>query len=61
MKTFGKFPLFILWVLVCGCPNQKPAADPPPERTEAEETNPRAELEAACFDGDPAACDELGH
>ena len=61
MKTYGKFSLFIFWVLVCGCPKQPPAADPPPERAEAEELNPRADLEAACYDGDPEACDELGH
>ncbi len=61
MKTHRKFSLFILWVLVCGCPKQTPPADPPTERTQAEETDPKADLEAACFDGDPAACDELGH
>ena len=65
MKTHRKFSLFILWVLVCGCPKHAPPADPPAdppaERTEARETNPKADLEAACFDGDPAACDELGH
>jgi len=61
MKTYGKFSLFIFWVLVCGCPKQSPAADPPPERTEAEEIDPRAELESACYDSDPEACDELGH
>jgi len=61
MKTLGKFPLFILWVLVCGCPNQKPAADPPSEPVEAQENDSRADLETACFEGDQAACDELGH
>jgi len=59
MKTHGKFSLFIFWVLVCGCPKEAPAVDPSPEGTEAED--PRAELEAACYDGDPEACDELGH
>jgi hypothetical protein len=61
MKTHGKFSLFILWVLVCGCPKQAAPADPPPPSTEAEESNPQADLEVACYDGDPQACDELGH
>jgi hypothetical protein len=61
MKTHGKFSLFILWVLVCGCPKQPPPADPPSELIEAEEIDPKAELEADCYDGDQAACDELGH
>jgi hypothetical protein len=64
MKTNGKFPLFMLCVLVCGCPKQPPAADPPSQRKEAvetEEPSPDAELERECFDGDPAACDQLGH
>jgi hypothetical protein len=61
MKTHRKFSLFILWVLVCGCPKQTPTVDPPPASTETEETDHRAELEAACFDGDPEACDDLGH
>ena len=61
MKTHRKLSLFILWVLVCGCPKEAPQVDPQPEATEAEEIDPRAELEAACYDGDPEACDELGH
>ncbi len=61
METHGKFSLFILCVLVCGCPKHTPTADPPSERVEVEETNPEADLETACFEGDPAACDELGH
>ena len=60
MKTHRKFSLFILWVLVCGCPKHSPV-DPELERTEAEEIDPQAELESACYDGDPEACDELGH
>jgi len=60
MKTHGKFSLFILWVLVCGCPKHSPV-DPELERTEAEEIDPQAELESACYDGDPEACDKLGH
>ncbi len=61
MKTHGKFSIFILWVLVCGCPKQSPTLDPPSESIEAEGIDPRAELEADCYDGDQAACDELGH
>jgi len=61
MKTHRKFSLFIFWVLVCGCPKQAPAADPPPESTQAEDEDPRAELEAACYAGGPEACDALGH
>jgi len=61
MKTFGKFPLFILWVLVCGCPDQKPAEAPPSKPTQAEGNDSRSDLETACFEGDPTACDELGH
>ena len=61
MKTHGKFSLFILWVLVCGCPKQPPAAYLPPEPPEAEEITPQADLEADCYEGDPEACDELGH
>ena len=61
MKTHAKFSLFIFWVLICGCPKQAPVADPPAEHTEPEEINPQADLEADCYDGDPAACDELGH
>jgi hypothetical protein len=61
MKTHGKFSLFILWVLVWGCPKQAPTADPPPAADEAVEPNPRADLETACYEGDPEACDALGH
>jgi hypothetical protein len=61
MKTHRKFSLFILWVLVCGCPKQNPTLDPPPASTESEEIDPKADLEAACYEGDPAACDQLGH
>ena len=61
MKTHGKFSLFILWVLVCGCPKQSPTADPPSESKEAEEIDVRGDLEAACYEGDPEACDQLGH
>jgi hypothetical protein len=61
MKTHRKFSLFILWVLVCGCPKQAPPVDPPPEPADAEEIDPKAELEAACYDGNPEACDQLGH
>ena len=61
MKTHRKFSLFILGVLVCGCPKQPPTADPPPASTEADESSPQADLEAACYDGDLEACDELGH
>ncbi len=61
MKTYGKFSLFILWVLVCGCPKQPATPDPASEVIEAEELAPKAELEADCYDGDQAACDELGH
>ena len=61
MKTHGKFSLFILWVLVCGCPKQPATVDPPPADPEAEEPNHQADLEAACYDGDPEACDDLGH
>jgi hypothetical protein len=61
MKTHRKFSLFILGVLVCGCPKQAQHVDPAPERIEADEIDPQAELEAACYEGDPAACDQLGH
>ena len=61
MKTHGKFPLFIFGVLVCGCPKQAPAVDPPSEVIEAGDLDPKAELEADCYHGDQAACDELGH
>ncbi len=61
MKTHGKFSLFILWVLVCGCPKQPPASDPVSEVVDVEDLDPAAELEADCYDGDQAACDELGH
>ena len=61
MKTHGKFSLFILWVLVCGCPKQPPTPDPASEVIEAEDLPPKAELEADCYDGDQAACDQLGH
>ena len=61
MKTHRKFSLFILWVLVCGCPKQAPTPDPASEVIEAEDLPPKAELEADCYDGDQAACDQLGH
>ncbi len=61
MKTHGKFSLFILWVLVCGCPKQPLTPEPASEVIEAEDLPPKAELEADCYDGDQAACDELGH
>jgi hypothetical protein len=61
MKTLGKFPLFILAGLLCGCPDAKPASSPAPEHAEPPEDDPKADLESACFQGDPSACDELGH
>ena len=61
MKTHRKFPLFILWVLVCGCPKQAATDDPLPAGTEVGEPNPEADLETACYEGDPEACDALGH
>jgi len=61
MKTLCKFPLFIVWVLVCGCPKEPPATDPLPQPAEVEGASPEADLERDCFDGDPAACDQLGH
>jgi len=61
MKTLRKFPLFIVWFLVCGCPKQAPPADPAPQPADVEAASPEADLERDCFDGDPAACDQLGH
>jgi len=61
MKTLCKPPLFVLFVLVCGCPKQTPAADLPSEPTEIEATSPEGQLERDCYDGDPEACDQLGH
>jgi hypothetical protein len=61
MKTRRKFPLFILGALLCGCPDAKPASSPVPERAEPPENDSKADLESACFEGDPSACDELGH
>jgi len=61
MKTLRKSSLFILWVLICGCPKETPTANPPSERPESEEANSEAALERDCFDGDPEACDRLGH
>jgi hypothetical protein len=61
MKTRGKFPLFILVGFLWGCPDAKPASSPAPERAEPAEDEAKADLESACFEGDPSACDELGH
>jgi hypothetical protein len=61
MKTHRKLSLFILWVLVCGCPKEPPAEPMAPPPSETEETNSQGDLEADCYAGDPAACDELGH
>jgi hypothetical protein len=61
MTTLGKLPLFIVIMLTCGCPKQRPPADPPPKAPEAQDDDGKSELEAACFDGDPEACDALGH
>jgi len=65
MKTLGKFSLFIVLLLAAGCEKKRPtpASDPPrgaeeaPERGEPEEGS----LETRCFEGDPTACDDLGH
>ena len=62
MKTLGKFSLFILMILVLGCGKKKPlpaAADTTPAGESQE--NDEGSLESRCFDGDPGACDELGH
>lgn len=61
MTTLRKLSSTIFFVLVCGCPKQTPAADPSSGGTETEAPSPEAELERDCFDGDPAACDQLGH
>ncbi|MGB5809910.1 MAG: hypothetical protein WBG86_05220 [Polyangiales bacterium] len=68
MKTIGKFSLFIALlalVVVLGCTKKKPLPPPSAEPVNAAETDPEEEepgsVESRCFDGDPAACDELGH
>ncbi len=66
MTTFGKFSLFIVIVLALGCGQKKPRpeeATTAPERVEAQAKDGEEEgsLESRCFDGDPEACDELGH
>ena len=67
MRTPRKFSLFIVaglvvWVSL-GCEKKRgPAADTaktPPNA--AREQNEEGSLEARCFEGDPEACDELGH
>ena len=74
MKTFGKCSLFIAIVLALGC-GKKEIGDSVgavgrdqltgrgPDRVEAQEENAEEEgsLESRCFEGDPEACDELGH
>lgn len=66
MKTLRKFPLFIALLLVLGCENKRviPAeATKAPEPVQLQENDGEEEgsLETRCFDGDPEACDELGH
>ena len=67
MKTPRKFSLFIVAGFVAcvslGCEKKRrPAADTaktPPNA--APEQDEEGSLEARCFEGDPEACDELGH
>lgn len=62
-------PLVLLVVSLSGavgCEKKKqPIRDRPSDAAEStnEELNPEepGSLEARCFDGDPSACDELGH
>lgn len=69
MTTLGKFSLFIgltALLMATGCEKKK-APDKAPveaaESTENEEAdaNGPGSLEARCFEGDPSACDALGH
>jgi len=61
METLCKYSAFILLVLVCGCPKEPRAVDPPSGGTAIEAAHPEGDLERRCFDGDPEACDQLGH
>ena len=62
MTTPRKFSLFIALVALVStlaCEKKKPI---PAERAPVEaEESPPDNLEARCFEGDPEACDELGH
>ena len=66
MKTLGKFSLFIVIVLALGCGKKRShpeEAVKAPESVDepAKDGEDEGSLESRCFEGDPAACDELGH
>ncbi len=68
MKTLCKFSLFIALALALGCSTKRAV----PEKAEIAveygqvqgkeaEVEEEGSLESRCFEGDPEACDELGH
>ncbi|MEM7137128.1 MAG: hypothetical protein AAF500_11145 [Myxococcota bacterium] len=65
MQTLRKFSLFMIVLLALGCEKKKGVepVNPTPEAAEeqAETEDEPGSVEAKCFEGDPAACDELGH
>ncbi len=66
MKTLGKFSLFIVMVLALGCGKKKSHPEealraPEPAEEQAKDSEEEGSLESRCFEGDPAACDQLGH
>ncbi|MEM7437492.1 MAG: hypothetical protein AAF436_20230 [Myxococcota bacterium] len=65
MQTLRKFSLFMMVLLALGCEKKKAGEEAQPEPETVEEPagpeDAPGSVEAKCFEGDPAACDELGH